>query len=184
MQFYQFNNRQECHDFFVKNHNMTEGFWIKFDKQNTAVKLTADDALYEALCFGWIDGIIKRLDDQYYCKYFSPRRPDSRWSERNKQLAESLMKAGLMEESGKQEIEKAKREGRWAAQNDTPEDFSLEAFDTLLTAYPSAYDHYQAMSPSVKKTYAMSYFALKKSESREKRLLVIVQRLKQGLKPM
>ncbi|MFA5067889.1 MAG: YdeI/OmpD-associated family protein [Candidatus Izemoplasmatales bacterium] len=180
----QFLNRQECHEFFLKHHEQSEGIWIQFDKENIPGKLTSDEALSIALCFGWIDGTIQRIDDRYYCKYFTPRRPKSLWSEKNKHLAESLFQAGLMQESGIKEMEKAKKEGRWNHRQNLPEDFSLDAFDRLIQPLPQAFEQYQKMSPSVRKTYAKSYYALKSQASREKRLLVIIQRLEQGLKPM
>lgn len=179
-----FSNLQACHEYFLTHHEQTEGIWILFDKAPIPGKLTGEEALREALCFGWIDGTIKRIDDQTYCKYFTPRRPGSLWSEKNKRLAESLIQSGLMQASGLMEIAKAKKEGRWDHEQNHPDDFSLDAFNQLIQPHPLAFDKYQKMSPSVQKTYARSYFALKTQASREGRLQVILHRLEQGLKPM
>ena len=90
-----FKTRDEFRIWLI-NHCMSGGgIWLKFEKsKNTAFK--AGDALEEALCFGWIDGVMKRIDDESYIKYFSARRKDSKWSEKNKALAEDLEKRGLM----------------------------------------------------------------------------------------
>ena len=89
---------------WLMNHCMSGGgVWLKFEKsKNTAFK--AGDALEEALCFGWIDGVMKRIDDESYIKYFSARRKDSKWSEKNKALAEDLEKRGLMTDFGREKI--------------------------------------------------------------------------------
>ncbi len=75
----------------------------------------ANEALEEALCFGWIDGQMKSIDDNKYIKYFSSRRENSKWSEKNKALVEKLEKQGLMTDYGKVKIEEAKKNGQWDA---------------------------------------------------------------------
>lgn len=75
--------------------------------------LAANDALEEALCFGWIDGQMQSLDDKSYIKYFSIRRPNSNWSDKNKALVAELEKRGLMTDSGRAKIQDAKKNGQW-----------------------------------------------------------------------
>lgn len=172
-----FNNRKEFHDFLSKNFSDTEGFFVKFDKRKTKDKLTPDEALHEALIFGWIDGLIKSLDDDFYLKYFSPRRPRSIWSTRNKAFANELIAQGLMAPSGLFQVNLAKADGRWDKSYPEPDDYSLEEFSTLLKIDPSAHEKFKQLSPSRKKTFAMSYYTLKSSIAKEKRLNKIIELL-------
>jgi hypothetical protein len=77
--------------------------------------LTYDQALEEAICFGWIDGQVRRRDERTYFQRFTPRRARSRWSKRNTTLAERLISEGRMQASGIAEVERAKADGRWEA---------------------------------------------------------------------
>ncbi len=167
-----------------EHHKDDEGYWIKFDKLNVQSSFTAEQALDIALCFGWIDGQIKRLDDQFYVKYFSKRRVHSIWSTKNKKSIERLSKKGLIMPSGWDEVNRAKQDGRWDKADLPPVDYDLDSFDELLKPHHTAYENYHLFSPSIRKTYAMSYFVLKKQESRDRRLSVIIERLEKKLKPM
>ncbi len=82
------------------------GVWLIFGKDSSVETLTAADALEEALCFGWIDGLMKKIDAATYKKYFSPRRKGSRWSERNKQLVAKLIDQHLMTSKGLEVVER------------------------------------------------------------------------------
>lgn len=179
-----FLDQQSFYEWLSLHHEDVDHAWIKFDKTKKASSLTPFEALDIALCFGWIDGLIKRLDDQYYIKYFSKRLPKSIWSTQNKKFAERLIKEERMMPSGYKAIELAKRDGRWEKADQAPEDFNLESFKDLLSVSDLAYKQFNSFSPSIQKTYAMSYYILKKPESRLNRLHVIIQRLEQGLKPM
>ena len=179
-----FNNQKEFWDWLDLNHETHQGIWIKFDKTRTTSTLTADEALHCALCFGWIDGVLKKIDDQFYIKYFAKRTSKSIWSTKNKRTVEKLIKDNIMMTSGLKAINAAKKDGRWDKADLPPDDFNVEDFKNLLKEYTIAYMHYLEFSPSIQKTYAMSYYTLKKAESREKRLNVIIKRLEQNLKPM
>jgi len=179
-----FVDEQSFSQWLNQNHETASGQWLRFDKKLITSTLTPDEALKVALCYGWIDGQIRKLDDQYYFKYFARRTKSSIWSTRNKQIAESLITKGLMMPSGMNAIELAKKDGRWNRSDLPPADFDLDKFKSLLKDYPVAYTNFLAFSPSVQKTYAMSYFVLKKEESRIRRLGAIVDRLEKKLKPM
>ncbi len=163
-----FKNLKEFQNFLAQNHQSDEGIWVKLDKRKTTDKLTPNKALEEALCYGWIDGQIKSLDDDFYIKYFCKRRPKSIWSERNKKIVSVLIKENRIQPSGLAEVNRAKKDGRWQIKDEYPDDFSLSEFMKILDNYPEAKDNYLKMSPSIQKTYAMSYYSLKKAESRKK----------------
>lgn len=179
-----FKDAAQFEDWLNKEQASSKGVFLRFDKSKATSSLTPDQALLIALSYGWIDGLIKRMDQQFYIKYFAPRGKKSIWSSKNKRLAEELIRDNKMHERGLYEVERAKIDGRWEKADLLPEDFSLTAFFELLKDDALAYQHYQLMSPSIQKTYAISYYVLKKEDSRSKRLGVILQRLRDNLKPM
>jgi uncharacterized protein YdeI (YjbR/CyaY-like superfamily) len=180
-----FSTRQEFRSWLEENCTSDDGIWLLFDKSGEQKTIKAGEALEEALCFGWIDGQMKRIDDKSYVKYFSARRKNSKWSEKNKGLVKSLEEKGRMTDYGRQKIAEAKQNGQWDAKKSaeiTDEQFSI--LSDLLSGHEPAYTNYQAMSPSVKKTYARAYFDAKTDAGREKRLAWMIDRLNKNLKPM
>lgn len=162
-----------------------DGVWLLFGKAGGPKTLTAAEALEEALCFGWIDGVMESIDQKTYRKYFAQRREKSKWSAKNKKLVESLEQRGLMTEAGREKVAQAKQNGRWDAPDPmavTEEQIARVA--AVLEGHEPAYTNFQAMPPSVKKTYARAYFDAKTEAGREKRVAWMVGRLDQNLKPM
>jgi uncharacterized protein YdeI (YjbR/CyaY-like superfamily) len=167
----------------LKQHVDGDSFWLKISKKSEP-KLTADAAVEVALCYGWIDSTNKRLDDDYYLKYFAKRRDKSVWSTKNKNTITRLIETNRMQPQGYAAIAVAKKNGCWDKGDAAPEDFDLDAFHTLISNTPNAFNHWVNMSKSIQKTYAMSYYTLKTEAARARRLLVILNRLEQNLKPM
>ena len=94
-----FSSREEFRSWLFVHCQSPDGVWLVFDKAGGPLK--AGEALEEALCFGWIDGQMRRVDEKTYQKYFSPRREKSKWSEKNKALAQRLEEQGRMTEFGR-----------------------------------------------------------------------------------
>lgn len=94
-----------------------DGIWLLFGKAGGPKTIKAGEALEEALCFGWIDGQMQRIDDKTYKKYFSMRRDNSKWSEKNKALTRKLEEQGLMTDFGRKKIEEAKKTVSGTLQN-------------------------------------------------------------------
>ncbi|MCP1103506.1 uncharacterized protein YdeI (YjbR/CyaY-like superfamily) [Aequitasia blattaphilus] len=181
----QFASREEFREWLNTNATTSDGIWILFGKAGGPKTLKAAEALEEALCFGWIDGQMKSLDEKTYIKYFSQRRPNSKWSEKNKTLIEKLEKRGIMTDYGRAKIEDAKKNGQWdkpKAPVITEED--IAAVSALLKEYEVAYTNFCAMSPSVQKTYTRAYLDAKTEAGRTSRLSWMVERLNKNLKPM
>ncbi len=156
-----------------------------FGKTDSLKTLTATEALEEALCFGWIDGQMAKIDEQSYKKYFAPRQTKSKWSEKNKTLVADLEKRGLMTDFGRKRIAEAKKNGMWDAQDLMKlTDEQIEVLSNLLKDYEQAYTNYQNMPSSVRKTYARAYYDAKTDAGREKRLAWIIDRLNKNLRPM
>ena len=163
----------------------SEGVWLLFGKAGGPETLSANEALEEALCFGWIDGQMQSLDDKTYQKYFAQRRENSKWSEKNKALTKALEQQGIMTDHGRDKIADAKKNGQWdAPKAPTVTDEQIDAIAELLKPYEPAYANFQAMAPSAKKTYTRAYLDAKTDEGRNKRLSWMVERLNQNLKPM
>lgn len=180
-----FKNRDEFRSWLSDHAQSKEGVWLLFGKGNGPKTILANEALEEALCYGWIDGLMKRIDDTSYKKYFAQRRTNSKWSDKNKAIVAKLEKEGRLTELGKDKITEAKNNGQWDAINPlnmTEEHITIIA--ELLKDADPAYRNYMAMSASVQKTYARAYYDAKTETGRTKRLAWMIDRLNKNLKPM
>ena len=181
----EFSGREEFRTWLDEHCLSEDGVWLVFGKSGGPKTLKAGEALEEALCFGWIDGQMRRVDEKTYQKYFSQRRAKSKWSEKNKALVRRLEQQGRMADLGRRKIEEAKRNGQW----DAPDLMALtqeqvDQISALLEGHEPAGTNFRAMPPSVKKTYARAYFDAKTDAGRERRIAWMADRLDQNLKPM
>jgi len=180
-----FTSREEFRNWLQENSLSSGGVWLLFGKSGGPKTVTASEALEEALCFGWIDGQMQSIDDKTYIKYFSLRRKNSKWSDKNKALVETLEKKGIMTDYGRAKIREAQQNGQWNAPNPlTVTDEQIAVLSDLLEEHELAFLNFQAMSPSVKKTYTRAYFDAKTDTGRVQRLSWMVERLNKNLKPM
>lgn len=168
------------------NHVTSPGVRLVLAKKGVTAptRLTYDDALSEALCYGWIDGHLTRRDNVTYCVRFTPRRARSSWSQRNVEAAERLIAEGRMQPAGLAEVERAKADGRWARAYGGSA--SIEVPDDLrdaLAASPQA----QAMWAVLTRTnrYAVLYrvHEAKCEETRSRRIRQYVEMLARGDTP-
>lgn len=181
----EFSNRDDFRKWLQENCLSAEGVWLLFGKAGGPKTVKAGEALEEALCFGWIDGQMQSLDDKTYKKYFSQRRENSKWSEKNKALAEKLEAQGRMTDYGRKKIGDARKNGQWdAPKPQAVTEDQIASVTEVLKGYEPAYGNFLAMSPSVKRTYTKAYYDAKTDAGREKRLAWMVDRLNQNLKPM
>ena len=181
----EFASREEFRRWLNEHCLSDAGIWLLFGKSGGPKTIKAGEALEEALCFGWIDGQLQSIDDKSYKKYFSLRRAKSKWSEKNKALAQSLEEQGLMTDFGRRKIEEAQKNGQWYAPNPmvvTEEQIACLA--ALLKDYEPAFTNFMAMPQSVKKTYTRAYFDAKTQAGRDKRIAWMLDRLNKNLKPM
>ena len=180
-----FASKEVFREWLQANCMSCKGIWLLFGKAGGPDTIGPQEALEEALCFGWIDSQIKSMDDKTYLKYFSPRRKGSEWSEKNKTMVVELEKQGRMTAHGRLKIEEAKQDGTFQPKNRptiTPE--MIEALAAQLQGMEPAYTNFLAMSPSVKRTYAALWHEGKSEETRRKTFAKIVDRLNKNLKPM
>ena len=181
----EFPNRESFRQWLRDNCLSSTGVWLLFGKAGGPKTVKAGEALEEALCFGWIDGQMQSINDRTYKKYFSLRREKSNWSEKNKTLVEKLEKQGIMTDYGREKIKEARENGQWDAVR-PPEitEEQITALSDLLKEHEPAYTNFQAMPPSVKKTYTRAYFDAKTDAGRDGRLSWMIKRLDKNLKPM
>jgi uncharacterized protein YdeI (YjbR/CyaY-like superfamily) len=166
------------------NHASETELWLKIFKKNSGVKtINWEEAVVEALCWGWIDGVKKTFDDQAYLQRFTPRLKGSHWSRRNREHVERLIAEGKMQEAGLVHVRAAQADGRWdaayapASEMTIPEDF-LAALDTR----PQARAFFNTLNRQ--NLYAIAYRlqTAKKSETRQKRFEKFLVMLENGEK--
>ena len=181
----QFASREEFREWLNKHCLSVQAIWLVLGKKGGPKTISASEALEEALCFGWIDGQIKSIDEKVYIKYFAQRRKGSVWSEKNKGLIRSLEKQGIMTDHGRAKVEEAKKRGKWDAPKPQPfTDEDINIFSEVLKGTEPAYSNFLTMSPSVKATYTAVYITAVSEETKARRLAKIIERLNNNLKPM
>lgn len=165
-------NRDEWRTWLVENHQAAKELWLIFYKKHTGRSgLTYTEALEEALCFGWIDGILKRIDHEKHTIRFSPRRANSIWSEHNKKRVRKLIREGRMTDAGLAKVQEAKANGQWdkAAQR---EDITIVPAELTkaLAGNEQARLNFEALAPSYRRQFIYWVAVAKRDETRRKRI--------------
>jgi uncharacterized protein YdeI (YjbR/CyaY-like superfamily) len=178
--------RKDWREWLEENHTSVPEVWIVFYKKHTGLpSLSYDDAVEEALCFGWIDSIIKRLDDGRYVRKFTPRKPGSNWSEINKTRARKMMDAGRMTDAGLKAIEEAKKSREWNRKHEPsrlpPEEIPQE-LEEAFSKHPRAREGFESLAPSYRRKYVMWIASAKRPETRQRRTDEAIGKLKRGEK--
>jgi uncharacterized protein YdeI (YjbR/CyaY-like superfamily) len=180
-----FSDREEFRQWLLKSHDKSKGVWLIFGKEEKLKSIKADEALEEALCFGWIDGQVQSINEEKYIKKFTPRRKGSNWSERNREIANRLIKSQKMSEHGMRAVEEAKRNGNWDMPKREP--ILINQVEILIKAINGAepaLSNLLKMPLSVRRTYTGFYLDAKKEETRINRLKRIIERLNENKGPM
>lgn len=168
-----------------KNHGKATEIWLAYYKKGTGkTSVTYREALDEALCYGWIDSTVRRVDDEKYMQRYTPRKPRSVWSARNKSHVDRLAKAGRMAPPGAAKVSAARRDGSWdrlsaiEAKPETPPDLLA-----ALKEHPDANVLWAKLAPSHKKMYAWWILDAKRPETRNRRIQGTIERLRSGRRP-
>lgn len=170
---------------WLQKHQATEQeLWLVLYKKHTGkVGLAYEDAVREALCFGWIDGILKRIDGEKHMIRFSPRRKNSIWSATNKKRVAELITEGRMTEAGLAKVKEAKRNGQW--DNASVERLIPDVPAVLVQALAgnrTAKRHFEALAPSYRKQFIWWIASAKRNETRGKRVAEAVWLLAENKK--
>jgi uncharacterized protein YdeI (YjbR/CyaY-like superfamily) len=169
-----------------RHHDSTpEGIWIKVAKKGAGIpSIDHAGALDEALCFGWIDGQAKRLDDDHYLQGFTPRRTRSAWSKRNREKVSALIAAGRMTPAGQAEIDKATADGRWDRAYDSPKNAVVpQDFLDALAENPAAEEFFATLNSQNRFAVVYRLQDAKRPETRARRIAKFVAQLADG-KPL
>jgi uncharacterized protein YdeI (YjbR/CyaY-like superfamily) len=177
-------NRNEWRAWLEKNYATKKEVWLIYYKKHTGVpSISYEDSVEEAICFGWIEGIIKRIDDERCARKFVPRRSRSRWSESNKKRAERMINEGRMTEAGMARVDDAKRSGEWFKSNVVPKNLMLPAFiEEALTKNKKASENFDKLAESYKRLYVRWISSAKREKTRLRRLEEAIDLLEQNKK--
>jgi uncharacterized protein YdeI (YjbR/CyaY-like superfamily) len=167
----------------AKHHDSESEVWLIFHKQHTGVASIAyKDALDEALCFGWVDSLVKRLDDSRYARKFTPRKPDSRWSSINRKRYAALKASGRLKPPG------IKRAPTDRSYDPRPAKFTMPAtvprhIQVALNQHPAAKRYFEGLAPSHRRRYIGWIETAKREETKARRLKEAIRLLVLG-KPL
>jgi len=178
-------NRADWGAWLAANHNKETEIWLVYYKKGTGKEsIDYETSVEEALCYGWVDSIIKKIDDTKYARKFTPRKDDCKWSPSNKKRVEKLIREGLMTEFGLQKVEAAKQSGQWDAPDQRPKlTFEISAeFAEALSKNKKARETFENLSPNHQKQYLGWIEVAKRPETREKRIQESIRLLAEGKK--
>jgi len=174
-------NRGEWRDWLTENYAKSSGIWfVYFKKQTGKPRVSYDEAVEEALCFGWIDSLPRKFDEERSKLLFTPRKPKSVWSKLNKMRIEKLIKNGLMTKSGLVKIEAAKKDGSWNILDDSDNLKMSPDLVQELKAEKEAEKNFNAFSDSIKRTILAWIGSAKRAETRKARIIKTVEMAKQN----
>jgi uncharacterized protein YdeI (YjbR/CyaY-like superfamily) len=165
-----------------EHHASVDGIWLKIAKKASGIEsVDYPEALEVALCYGWIDGQMRSLDETYYVQKFTPRRARSKWSKLNRQKVERLIAEGRMRPAGHAEIERAKADGRWDEAYDSPRAATVpEDFRQALEASPDAKAFFDGLGKTKRYAFLYRIRDAKRPETRAKRIADYVALLAEG----
>lgn len=176
--------QEQWRNWLIENHTRDNGIWlVQYNKKSGKPSVSWSDAVDEALCFGWIDSLKKKLDDESSIQYFGKRKPKSTWSKINKLKIEKLTAENRMSKAGLDIITLAKENGSWEILDSVeeltiPEDLLLE-----LSKKTDATEFFLSLSKSAKKMMLQWIVLAKRPETRQKRILEIADAAEKKIKP-
>ncbi len=168
----------------AEHHATADGLWLRFFRKDTGKQTFSHaEALEEALCWGWIDGQARPCDEQSWLQRFTPRRPRSAWSKRNRDYVARLEREGRMQPAGLAQVEAAKRDGRWDRAYDSPANAEVPAdFLRALARHKGALAFFRTVNRANLFAIAYRLQTAKRPETRARRLAQLVQLMKDGRK--
>ncbi len=167
-----------------QNHTKSPGIWMHFAKKNSPLRsVSYPEAVEISLCYGWIDGQSKSLDEHTYLQRYTPRRARSIWSKINRAKVEKLIEQGRMQSAGLAEVERAKADGRWEQAYDSPSTATVpEDLAAELASNPQAAKFFESLNKTNRYAILWRLQTAKKPETRRARLEKILAMLEKGEK--
>lgn len=178
----EFASEREWERWLQDNHADAPGIWLRFAKRGAAVAtVTHAQALDVAICFGWIDGQVRGLDATHYLQRFTPRGPRSRWSQINREKAETLIAAGRMREAGQAQVAAAQADGRWEAAYEPPSRATVpDDFQRALDADPAAREFFATLTGMRRYAFLHRLHHVRTPDARRRRIARYIELLSQG----
>lgn len=171
--------RKDWRKWLEANHAKKKEIWLIYFKKHTGKpRIPYDDAVEEALCFGWIDSIVKRIDDERFMQKFTPRREKSAWSALNKKRALRLIRRGEMTEAGLALVDEAKKSGAWknAVSRSTAPAMPAD-LKKALAANRRAHELWGALAPSRRKLFIGWIEDAKRDDTRSRRIVKTIEQI-------
>jgi uncharacterized protein YdeI (YjbR/CyaY-like superfamily) len=164
-------SREAWRNWLVEHHRQAQNLWLITYKKGTGKPtLSYDDAVEEALCFGWVDSLPRKLDAERTMLYFAPRKPGSGWSRLNKERVEKLIQTGQMTPAGLAKIDAAKVDGSWTALDEIENLVVPDDLAVALANNPPAAEYWDAFPRSVKRGILEWIAAARRAPTRAKRI--------------
>ena len=179
-----FKDRAEWRRWLQRNHDKSSEIWILTYKRHTGRQcLSYEDALEEAIRYGWIDSRMRRIDDEKHTWRFAPRKLNSIWSQGNRKRAEELIRKGRMAAPGMAKVDAAKKSGEWdrAYAPSKPPRMPTDLRDALMKD-GLAWRNFQGFAKSYRTTYLHWVLAAKREDTRRKRIREVVRRARRNIK--
>jgi uncharacterized protein YdeI (YjbR/CyaY-like superfamily) len=174
-------NRDEWRAWLTTHHQSEIDVWLIFYKKHTGrPRISYDHAVEEALCFGWIDSIVKTIDDEAFAQRFTPRRDGSRWSALNKRRVQKLMREGRMTEAGLTKVDSATRSEKPRVKSSGEDTDIPRVVKQALMTNAKAWKNFRSLTPSRRAAYVRLITDAKKEETRVRRVQEVISRLEQN----
>lgn len=180
--------RDEWRNWLQAHHDTEKEIWLVYYKKHTGKpSLPYDDAVEEAICFGWIDSTVRKLDDERYMQKFTPRNSKSNWSDLNKDRARKMIEAGKMTEAGCKKIRQLLAEdknGLKVSKNKKKKELVIPPeIEKAISSNKIAWEYFNNLAPGYKRNYMEWILDAKREETRERRLKEVISRLEENKKP-
>ena len=167
------------------NHRKSKGIWVAIHKKSSKKRsIRYEEAVEEAVCFGWIDSKMRSFDENRFIQRFSPRKSGSVWSELNKNRALQMIRAGKMTKAGLETIEEAKVNGKWKEAYSSRKVTVPQDVADALKENGSAWKEFSELPNSLRLQYVFWIGQAKKPETRERRIGELIERLRDGFRSL
>ena len=177
-------NRHDWREWLRKNYETEKEIWLIYYKKHTGKpSVPYNDSVEEALCFGWVDSIIKKIDDEKFARKFTPRKSKSKWSQANKKRAGKMIKEGKMTAAGLTKIMEAKKSGEWFKTTPARKELVIPPYvKEALAKNKNALDNFNNLAKSYKRQYVGWISSAKRKETRKRRLIEAISLLERNEK--
>ncbi|WP_423746694.1 YdeI/OmpD-associated family protein [Haladaptatus sp. SPP-AMP-3] len=174
----------EFREWLKENHDTADEVWVGYYKKDAdQTGISYGESVEEAICYGWIDGLVNGINDETYKRRFTPRKPDSKWSKTNKERVRRMIDAGKMTPAGMELIEAAKESGEWDNAYRLGEDHTIPPeLKDALQANETAWENFQTVSNTDQHAFIALVNDAKTAETKEKRIERTVELAEQNLR--